>query len=132
MMAHWTIRSTALVAILALAAPALAAPPLAGTTHTFVDPVFNGTVFCDTLEEVRAIATAAAPDDAYANFRLTTNDSDEPMCMAIAPTGTVVNVVEVGVMEKDGHHYKAWAIETLVGEDTAYALYLERHDFILV
>ena len=88
----------ALVLLAGIAAPTatMAAPPLAGTTHTFRDPVFRGTIFCDTLDEVWAIATAEAPDDIYANYFLTTNDRDEPLCMAIAPTAKVVDVVPVG------------------------------------
>jgi hypothetical protein len=115
-----------LAAALALAAtPTLAAPPSAGSRHTFHDPVFNGTVFCDTLDEVWAIATADAPNDVYARYNLTTNDQDEPICMAIVPTGVVVDVTPIGVMERSGHQYNAWAVETDVGGVTAFALYLE-------
>jgi hypothetical protein len=120
--------STALAAALLLAAPtsALAQPPAAGTVHTFADPVFNGTVICDTLDQVRAIATAESPDDVYANYYLTTNAVDEPICMAIVPTGLVVDVVPLGVMERTGKRYQAWAIETQIGDTTVFALYLER------
>lgn len=132
----WTHRRrvpllSALVLLAGIAAPAatMAAPPLAGTTHTFRDPVFRGTIFCDTLDEVWAIATADAPDDIYANYFLTTNDRDEPLCMAIAPTAKVVDVMPVGVMIRNGEHYNAWAIETEVGGVTAFALYLEHFEY---
>jgi hypothetical protein len=121
---------TALAALALSAAPALAAPPTVGSDYTFLDPVFRGTIFCDTLKEIRAIAEADQPDAAYSNFYLTTNDRDEPMCMAIAPTGRVVDVVPLGVMEKDGGAYNAWAIETDVNGTTAFALYLERFNLV--
>lgn len=108
------------------AAPALAEPPSTGTKHTFQDPVFNGTIFCDTIAAVHAIATAEIPDDVYANYYLTTNAMDEPICMAIVPTGVVRDVTPIGVMKRNGDHYRAWAVETDVGGVTAYALYLER------
>jgi hypothetical protein len=109
---------------------ALAQPPAAGTTHTFFDPVFRGTVFCDTFEAVHTIAKAKTPDETYANYFLTTNERDEPICMAIAPTAVVVDVVPMGVMVKHGHHFNAWAIETRVDGVTAFALYLERFDYV--
>jgi hypothetical protein len=121
---------TTLAALATLTAPALAAPPDVGSDHTFLDPVFRGTIFCDTLKEVRTIAEAERPDDAYANFYLTTNERDEPICMAIAPTGRVVDVVPLGVMEKDGGNYNAWAIETEVNGTTVFALYLERFNLV--
>jgi hypothetical protein len=120
----------ALAALALCAGPALAAPPSVGSDHTFLDPVFRGTIFCDTLKEVRTIAEADSPDDAYANYYLTTNERDEPMCMSIAPTARVVDVVPLGVMEKNGSHYNAWAIETDVGGTTAFALYLERFTLV--
>jgi hypothetical protein len=126
-------RTLAVALALALACiPQLAQaqPPLAGTTHTFLDPVFRGTVFCDTIDEVWAIASAAAPDQAYANYSLTTNERDEPICMAIAPTALVVEVTRLGTMIKHGHHFNAWAVETLVDGVTAFALYLERFDYV--
>jgi hypothetical protein len=110
---------------LALAAPAVAAPPSVGTTHTFLDPVFRGTVFCDTVDQVRHIATAKAPDDIYGVYRVTTNERDEPMCMAIVPTALVVDVIPLGVMLREGEAYSAWAVETDIGGVTAFALYLE-------
>ena len=120
----------ATAALVLMAAPALAGPPVVGSDHTFLDPVFRGTIFCDTLTEVRSIAEAESPDDAYANYYLTTNERDEPMCMAIAPTARVVDVVPLGVMEKDGGNYNAWAVETEVNGTTAFALYLERFTLV--
>lgn len=117
---------------LTLAVPAQAQPPALGATHTFLDPVFKGTVFCDTLEEVWAIATAEKPNDIYATYNLLTNDRDEPICMAIVPTGTVIDVTPIGVMERNGRTYNAWAVETNVGGTTAFALYLEKVDITQV
>ena len=127
-----TSRAALPLALLLVAAPtvAIAQPPSVGSTYTFLDPVFRGTIFCDMLEEVRAIAGAKVPDDAYANFYLTTNERDEPICMAIAPTAEVINVTPLGVMVRDGRHYNAWAVETKVGDTTAYALYLEHFNFV--
>ena len=104
---------------------ALAGPPAPGTLHTFVDPVFRDTVICDTLDQVRRIATAPAPEDMYAAFYMTTNEHDEPMCVAVVPTGHVVNVTPLGVMERRGHYYNAWAVETRLPGGTVFALYLE-------
>lgn len=124
-----------LVATLTLAAttlPTFAQPPIPGTTHTFRDPIFQGTVFCDTLEQVRDIAIADEPNAIYAMYRITPNDRNEPICMAIVPTGKVVSVTPIGVMERDGDRYTAWAVETIVAGFTAYALYLERVKFVSI
>ena len=96
-----------------------------GTLHTFVDPVFRDTVICDTLDQVRRIATADAPEDMYAAFYMTTNEHDEPMCVAVVPTGHVVEVTPLGVMERNGRQYNAWAVETRLPGGTVFALYLE-------
>jgi hypothetical protein len=112
--------------VLALGAGGAAAgPPVPGTLHTFIDPVFRDTVICDTLEQVRRIATAEAPDDMYAAFYVTTNEYDEPMCVAVVPTGEVVGATPLGVMERNGRHYNAWAVETRLPGGTVFALYLE-------
>lgn len=108
-----------------------AQPPSEGTTHTFVDPVFVGTVFCDTYFEVLAIATAVEPDKVYNGFLQKRNDVDEPTCAAIAPTGLVVDVRPLGVMMREGKRYDAWAVETKVGEATGFALYLEKRSDII-
>ena len=111
---------------LTLASVAQAAPPQAGDTYTFEDPVFNGTVVCDTLEQVADIATAEAPNDVYGFYRIMANELNEPTCMAIVPTGIVLDVVPLGVMEKEGDRYDAWAVQTeLGGGAVVYALYLE-------
>lgn len=58
--------STALMAVVSVVVlnsqAVMAQPPQVGTTHTFLDPAFKGTVICDTLDQVRAIATAEAPN----------------------------------------------------------------------
>jgi hypothetical protein len=130
-MAARSRRSVTLEAVTAFAlavAPlaASAAPPAAGTTHTFRDPIFNGTVVCDTLDQVWDIATSDEPDDVYGLYRITANEMDEPTCMAIVPTGTVIDVTPIGVMEKGGDSYNAWAVETDINGVIVYVLYLER------
>jgi hypothetical protein len=109
---------------------AFAAPPAAGEMYDFRDPVFRGTIFCDTIEAVEAIAAAKTPNDTYAAYYLTANAIGEPICMAIAPTALVVGATPLGVMTKDGHDYDAWAVETRVQDTTVFALYLERSDRI--
>jgi hypothetical protein len=111
-------------------AVAMAQPPTTGSTYTFLDPVFQGTVFCDTLEEVRHIATADQPEQVYQEYLMTANDRHEPTCAAIVPTGLVVEVLPLGVMERAGHHFNAWAVETRVGKITGYALYLEYFEMV--
>jgi hypothetical protein len=125
----WSVALAATV-VIGGAQGALAAPPAAGEMHDFTDPVFRGTIFCDTLDAVEAIAKADAPDDMYAAYYLTANQIGEPFCMAIAPKALVVAVTPIGVMSKNGHDYDAWAVETRVGDTTVYALYLERSDRI--
>lgn len=123
----------ALIALVLAAIPgaAMAQPPAAGTTHTFLDPIYTGTVFCDTLEQVREIAGAERPRDVFLDYLKTVNARNEPTCATIVPTGVVVDVEPLGVMEQDGEHFNAWAVETLVGEVTGYALYLEHFDLIM-
>jgi hypothetical protein len=119
-----------LVALVLAALPgvALAQPPAAGTIHTFYDPVFTGTVFCDTLEQVREIATAEIPSDIYLDYLQTANDRNEPTCATIVPTGEVVKVMLLGVMKEDGQHFNAWAVEAKVGDVIAFGLYLEQFE----
>src|SRR5690606_14145866 len=115
-----------------LATPVLAQPPSAGSTHTFVDPVFTGTIFCDTFEEVHAIATADEPVDVFQVYFTTPNHKNEPTCAAILATAKVVSVRPLGVMTRDNSRYDAWAIEAEVGGQAGYALYLEARTDILV
>jgi hypothetical protein len=117
---------------LLLATPAMAQPPEQGTTHTFVDPIYGGTVFCDTLAQVREIATAREPLEAYARLFNTANARDEPTCMAMKPTGLVVDVVALGNMDRDARHFHAWAVEARIDATTGYALYLEEFEEIFV
>lgn len=115
------------VAAVAAAVPGMASaqPPAIGSTHTFLDPVFHGTVLCDTADQVRAIATAKQPSETYALYRMTTNDIDEPLCMAIAPTGRIIDVSPIGITVLSDSQYRAWVIEADVDGTTAFALYLE-------
>ncbi len=83
-----------------LAAPALAQPPTKGTTHTFVDPIFSGTVFCDSFEEVHAIATADEPVAVFQAYFTRRNAQNEPICAALMTTGEVLDVRPLGVMER--------------------------------
>jgi len=123
---HTAIWATMALGLPLMATATQAAPPAIGSTYTFEDPIFNGTVFCDTLEQVYEIATADAPDEVYGFYRVTANEFDEPTCMAIVPTGVVLAVTPLGDMEKDGSRYDAWAIETDIDGTVVYALYLER------
>lgn len=124
---------TTLIALALVAIPqvALAQPPAAGSTHTFYDPVFAGTVFCDTLEQVTEIATAATPRDTFIAYLQKVNDRNEPTCATIMPTGLVVSVKPLGVMKSDGEHFNAWAVEARVGSATGFALYLEHFEMII-
>jgi hypothetical protein len=122
-----------LLALVFAAVPgiAIAQPPATGTIHTFYDPVFTGTVFCDTLEQVREIATAETPSDVYLNYLQTANARNEPTCATIIPTGEVVKVMPLGVMKEDGQHFHAWAVEAKVGSVTAFGLYLEHFEMVI-
>ena len=113
-----------------LAAPVSAQPPTAGSTHTFRDPVFGGTVFCDTFDQVRDIAVSEIPNAIYSLYRTTPNKAREPICMAIAPTGVVEEVIPIGIMKHGQDYYRTWAIKAQVGPYTAYALYLEEFEYI--
>ena len=121
-----------LLAITLALLPTLAAaqPPAAGSTHTFYDPIFVGTVFCDSIDEVRAIVAAEEPEAVYRTFLLQPNARNEPTCAAIMPTGYVVAVVPLGVMERSGKHFRAWAVETRVSSGTGFALYLEYFEMV--
>ncbi len=120
------MKRTLLALALALTpAVAVAQPPAQGTTHTFVDPTFLGTVFCDTYDEVLAIVTADEPAAVYAQLFNQRNERNEPRCAAIIPTGVVLGATSLGFMKRDGMHFQAWAIETQVGAYTGFALYLE-------
>jgi hypothetical protein len=113
-------------------APALAQPPAVGSVHTFSDPVFGGTVFCDTFDQVRDIAVSEIPGAIYALYRSTPNKSHEPICLAIAPTGLVMEITPVGIMRRDGAHYHAWVVKAEVGGFVAYGLYLEKFEYVSI
>lgn len=115
-----------------LPATAQAQPPLEGSTHTFVDPVFVGTVFCDSYYEVLAIATADDPQAVFTTFATDRNEIDEPICASIAPTGTIVDVRPLGIMVRESARYDAWAIEAEVNGSRGFALYIEKRPDILV
>ena len=115
-----------------LATPALGQPPAKGSTHTFIDPVFVGTVFCDSFEEVHAIATADEPTEVFQTYFTKPNDKNEPTCAALMTTAVVLDVRPLGVMERDNRRFNAWAVETKVGEFTGFALYLEARADIIV
>jgi hypothetical protein len=124
----------ALLVTLAAAVPAiaLAAPPVSGSTHTFLDPVFKDTVICDTLEQVRAIATAKQPQVVYSLLYATPNAIHEPTCAAVVPTGVVLEVVPIGRMERDGQQFEAYAVKASFLGKVAYALYLEQFRMVQV
>lgn len=118
-------RALLTLALAALPQAVLAQPPVAGETHTFYDPIYEGTVFCDTLDQLRAIAAAAVPRDVFLSYAAIQNAQNEPTCAAIVTTGTILAVTPLGEIEQDGMHFNAWGVETKVGEVTAYGLYLE-------
>ena len=120
------------LALLAAPADATAAPPSIGSQHTFADPMFEGTVFCDTYDQVRDIATAEKPQDVFLQYLQQANSKAEPTCATLAPTGVVVDVKPLGVMTEDGFHFTAYAVEARFGEITAFALYLERFDMVQI
>jgi hypothetical protein len=123
-----------LLALSLIAVPtiAAAAPPHIGAQHTFTDPMFEGTVFCDTYDQVRAIATAAHPQDVFLTYLQLTNGKAEPTCATLNATGVVVDVKPLGVMEEDGFHFNAYSVEAQFGDVTAFALYLERFDMVQI
>jgi hypothetical protein len=123
-------RALLAVCFAALSGTALAQPPQIGTVHSFVDPIFRGTVFCDTYDQVLDIASAEHPDEVFFGYLMTRNERLEPTCAAVLPTGLVVDVRSVGIMKRDGKHYLAFAVETQVGEITGFALYLERFEIV--
>src|SRR5690606_3407083 len=97
-----TMKRFLLAAALALLPQAASAlPPSAGTVHTFYDPVFEGVVVCDTIDQVRSIATAERPGDVFLQYVATPNAVNEPTCAAVEPTGLVVAVKPLGLMEED-------------------------------
>jgi hypothetical protein len=120
------------VALALLPATAQAQPPLEGSTHTFVDPIFVGTVFCDSYYEVLAIATADDPQAVFTTFATDRNEIDEPVCASIAPTGRIVDVRPLGIMIREDARYDAWAVEAQVNGMIGFALYLEKRSDILV
>jgi hypothetical protein len=125
-------RTLLALAVALTPAATLAQPPAKGTTHTFLDPVFEGTIFCDTYFEVLAIATADDPQQVYGHFLTRRNDIDEPVCAAIAPTGVVIDVRPLGIMERDAKRYDAWAVEAKIGEVTGFGLYLEQRKDLVI
>jgi hypothetical protein len=123
---------TLCLALPLLATPALAQPPVKGTTHTFIDPVFTGTVFCDTFEEVHAIATADEPVEVFQAYFTKPNAQNEPTCAALMTTAIVLDVRPLGVMERDDKRFNAWAVQARIGNFTGFALYLEARADIVV
>lgn len=115
-----------------LATPAVAQPPAKGITHTFIDPIFSGTVFCDTFEEVHAIATAEEPVEVFQAYFTKRNAQNEPTCAALMTTAIVLDVRPLGVMERDDKRFNAWAVQAKVGNFTGFALYLEARADIVV
>jgi hypothetical protein len=118
------------LAFIAVPALASAAPPHIGAEHTFTDPMFEGTVFCDTYDQLRAIATAESPQDVFHTYLQQVNAKAEPTCATLTATGVVTDVRPLGVMTEDGFHFHAYAVEASFGGTTAFALYLERFDMV--
>ena len=118
-------RTLLALALTVFSGAAFAQPPTAGTTHTFVDPIYEGTVFCDTLEQVRQIATAERPETVYREYMFARNARNEPVCLSIAPTALVTDVTRIGMMQRDDKVFVAWAVKATVGGIVAYGLYIE-------
>ena len=118
-------RTLSALALALFSGAALAQPPAAGSTHTFVDPIYKGTVFCDTLEQVREIATAEQPETVYREYMFAKNARNEPVCLAIVPTAVVNDVTRLGMMQRDDKLFVAWAVKATVGGVVAYGLYIE-------
>lgn len=116
------------LAFAALPVAASAQVPTAGTIHTFFDPVFQGVVVCDTIDQVRQIASAPKPGDVFLELLATPNELNEPTCAAVEPTGLVLDVKPLGLMTEDGFQFHAYAVETQFGDVTAYVLFLEKAD----
>lgn len=118
---------------IALAPQAVAAmPPSAGTIYTFVDPIFTGTIICDTYEQVREIATADQPGEVYLTYLATPNQRNEPTCALVAPTGVVLDVRPVGILNEAGQEYHAYAVEAQFGAAVGFALFLEAANLVRV
>lgn len=115
-----------------LPATTQAQPPLEGSTHAFVDPIFVGTVFCDSYFEVLGIATADDPRAVFTTFASDRNEIDEPICASIAPTGTIIDVRPLGIMVRENTRYDAWAVEAEINGSRGFALYIEKRSDILV
>lgn len=109
---------------------ALASPPTAGSTHTFVDPMFGPTVVCDEIEQVHAIAVAARPEEKFMELFGTPNARNEPTCAAMIPTGIVVDVQPLGRLMRDGKTFYAYAVQSDAQGITFYALYLDYEDIV--
>ena len=109
---------------------AIASPPVAGSIHTFVDPMFGQTVVCDTADQIHAIAVAQDSQAKFLELYGTPNDKREPTCDAIAPTGVVMDVRPLGRMMKDGKSFYAYAVQSDADGVTFYALYLEYEDIV--
>ena len=121
-----------LLALLFAIAPGLAfaQPPIAGSVHTFVDPLFGQTVICDKIEQVKAIAVAREPRTKFMELFGTPNARHEPTCAAMVPTGLVVDVRPLGRIERDGKSFYAYAVQSNADGITFYALYLEFEDIV--
>src|SRR6185503_14188809 len=94
---------------------AAAAPPLIGSSHQFVDPVFKDTVICDTLTEVQEIAAAKSPEVIFAAYASQRNGNNEAACAAGVATGLVTDVQSIGRMERGDKHFNAYAVAALIG-----------------
>jgi hypothetical protein len=120
-----TLIAIALMALFAVL-PAAADPPRIGVTHMFKDPVFTNTVFCDTADQIEAIAASDDPAKSYYTLFNTPNAHGEPTCAAGVAVGVVQNIRALPQMVRDGVRYRAWALQVHLGRFVLWALYLEK------
>lgn len=80
---------------------ACAAPPAVGeANYAFADPVFSDVVFCDTLDQIKEIASAPDPNEVFKKYVALKNDTDESTCAAAAFYATVTSVESIGIMHE--------------------------------
>lgn len=116
-----------LSAVLAMSSAALAAPPQAGSTNVvFEDPVYGSTVICDTLDQIKDIASAPDPNQIFKAYFGLKNEKGEPTCAATEFSADVTSVEPIGDMHQDTVAFHAWAVGISHNGFTAFVLYLEQ------
>lgn len=92
-------------------------------------PVNQHAVICDTLDEVKSIATSAMPQDLYMMYASTPNELREPVC-AIGQFASVpaLDTTPLGIMTINGKKWDATAVHVIApnGQE-AYILAATKH-----